>query len=34
MEQERVPEPWPEEPVLPVGLSEPESIPALGPRHL
>jgi hypothetical protein len=32
MEQEQLPEPWPEEPVLPVGLPEPTQ--ALGPRHL
>jgi hypothetical protein len=34
MELERVMETWPEEPVLPVGLSELEPIPAFAPRHL
>ncbi len=37
MEQERVqgrlPEPWPEEPVSPLELSEPEPIPALNPHY-
>jgi hypothetical protein len=33
MELEREMERCPEEPVLPVGLSEPEPIPALALRH-
>jgi hypothetical protein len=34
MELERMMETCPEKLVLPVGLSKPEPIPALAPRHL